>query len=197
MDLFLACLGALVAIPATVVAAITVQLFSRGPVFFIQEREGLGGKTIKVWKVRTMVPDAERQLHAYLENDPEAQAEWQRSFKLRKDPRLVPVVEKWIRRFSLDELPQLLNVMSGDMSLVSPRPFPPYHLKRFSPEALELRHRVRPGMTGLWQVLSRSDGNTADQEALDTHYVRNWSLWMDLYILGKTTTAVLGGRGAY
>ena len=97
----------------------------------------------------------------------------------------------------MDELPQLLTVIAGDMSLVGPRPFPDYHLEQFTPAFLELRHRVHPGITGLWQITLRSEGSTDDQEALDTYYIRNWSVWFDLYVLGRTIIAVLSGRGAY
>jgi lipopolysaccharide/colanic/teichoic acid biosynthesis glycosyltransferase len=196
-DLALGSLALLLATPLVALAAAAVQIFSRGPLFFSQEREGLHGRRIRVWKLRTMVPDAEERLNKHLTADADARKEWEQSFKLRHDPRLVPVVGSILRRLSIDELPQLVNVLHGEMSLVGPRPFPSYHLKRFSPEFRKLRRQVRPGMTGLWQVLSRSDGSIDDQEALDTHYIRNWSLWMDLYILGKTVAAVLGGRGAY
>ncbi|NOZ79073.1 MAG: exopolysaccharide biosynthesis polyprenyl glycosylphosphotransferase [Acidobacteria bacterium] len=196
-DLALGSLALLPATPLVALAAAAVQIFSRGPVFFSQEREGLYGRRIRVWKLRTMVPDAEERLDKHLMANADARKEWEQGFKLRHDPRLVPIVGGVLRRFSIDELPQLVNVLRGDMSLVGPRPFPPYHLKRFSPGFRRLRNQVRPGMTGLWQVLGRSTGGLGDQEALDTHYIRNWSLWMDLYILGKTVSAVLGGRGAY
>ncbi len=196
-DLLLGGLGLMLAIPVMAVAAVAIQIFSRGPVLYAQEREGLHGRPIRVWKLRTMLPDAETRLQEHLEANPRARKEWEHSFKLSNDPRLVPVAGRFLRRSSIDELPQLVNVLRGDMSLVGPRPFPSYHLKRFSPDFRRLRRRVRPGMTGLWQVLSRGRGELADQEALDTHYIRNWSLWMDLYVLGKTVAAVLGGRGAY
>ncbi len=197
MDLVLGSVVFLVSAPFMTMAALAIQIWSRGPVFFRQEREGLRHRVIRIWKLRTMVPDAEQRLDAHLAADADARKEWEQHFKLRHDPRLVPVVGRIVRRFSIDELPQLINVLKGDMSLVGPRPFPSYHLKRFSPAFRKLRSQVRPGMTGLWQVLGRSEGGLTDQEALDTHYIRNWSLWMDLYILAKTVAAVLGGRGAY
>jgi lipopolysaccharide/colanic/teichoic acid biosynthesis glycosyltransferase len=102
-----------------------------------------------------------------------------------------------LRRFSFDELPQLWSVVVGEMSLVGPRPFPDYHLRKFGPEFRALRRKVRPGITGLWQVMVRSSGGLNEQETYDSYYIRNWSVWMDLYILGRTSLAVLAGRGAY
>ncbi len=185
------------ALPIILLAALAVMVLSPGSPFYSQAREGLGGRGIRVWKIRTMVPDAERRLRELLARDPAAQAEWEKYMKLRHDPRLVPVVGCWMRRLSLDELPQLWNVLRGEMSLVGPRPFPEYHLARFSPAFRELRRRVLPGITGLWQVAARSDGDLEVQEALDTYYIRNWSIWLDFYILARTIWVVLFGKGAY
>ena len=167
------------------------------PVFFYQSRMGRAGRPIKVAKIRTMRRDAEQRLEDCLNANPSLRDEWLRSHKLRDDPRLIPGVGRLFRRFSVDELPQLWSVMAGDMSLVGPRPFPDYHLAKFTPAFLELRQRVRPGITGLWQVTVRSNGGLEDQEAYDSYYIRNWSIWFDFYILARTVMAVATGRGAY
>jgi Undecaprenyl-phosphate galactose phosphotransferase WbaP len=196
-DLVLAAAALIVAAPVILGAAALVRLLDGGPVFFVQNRAGLNGRRIVVPKIRTMKRDAEQQLEEYLATAPELRREWNDHFKLRTDPRLIPLVGRFFRRFSIDELPQLWTVLRGDMSLVGPRPFPDYHLEHFRPEFRELRLRVRPGITGLWQVTLRSVGSIADQESYDSYYIRNWSVWLDLYVLGRTIAAVASGRGAY
>jgi Undecaprenyl-phosphate galactose phosphotransferase WbaP len=187
----------LVSLPVMAMAAVWIKLVSRGPVFHCQLREGIGGERIAVWKLRTMHVNGERLLEPWFEEHPEDRAEWARYFKLRRDPRVLPWIGKLLRRTSLDELPQLWSVLKGEMSLVGPRPFPDYHLEQFPAEFRGLRTRVLPGLTGMWQVLARSDGDVEVQEALDTYYIRNWSPWLDLYILARTFAAVLLARGAY
>jgi Undecaprenyl-phosphate galactose phosphotransferase WbaP len=184
-------------LPVMAVAAVWIKATSRGPAFYRQMREGLDGRRIAVWKLRTMYQDAEAVLDAWLAGHPEDREEWSRFFKLRRDPRVLPGIGRLLRRTSLDELPQLWSVLKGEMSLVGPRPFPDYHLGKFSPEFRRLRTRVLPGLTGLWQVSARSDGGVEVQESLDTYYIRNWSPWLDLYLLARTVAAVLLARGAY
>jgi Undecaprenyl-phosphate galactose phosphotransferase WbaP len=196
-DLMLGSLSLIVAAPVIGLAALVVKVVSRGPAFFVQTRAGVGGRRIPVPKIRTMYLDAEDRLSSHLDENPALGEEWHRHFKLRTDPRLLPGLGAWMRRFSLDELPQLVSVVMGDMSLVGPRPFPDYHLERFPEDFRELRQRVRPGITGLWQVAVRSAGSAEEQQAMDTYYIRNWSLWLDAYILARTAAAVLSGRGAY
>lgn len=197
MDLVLTIPALVLAGPLVLISAVAVKLYSPGPAFFSQERGGVRGKPIRVWKIRTMVPNAEKVLYAHLEADPAAKQEWEQFMKLRRDPRIVPRVGHLLRRFSIDELPQLWNVLRGDLSLVGPRPFPDYHLKRFSPRFQALRSRVKPGITGIWQVTARSDARLELQEELDTYYIRNWSIWLDVYVLARTVSAVLFGKGAY
>lgn len=197
VDVLLGGVGCIMALPVVLLGAVAIKLSSRGPAFFSQRRQGLGGRDITIWKLRTMAPNAQRLLEEHLATDPAARAEWERSFKLSRDPRVSGFVGRFLRRFSLDELPQLWSVLTGDMSLVGPRPFPDYHLARFAPAFLELRVQVRPGLTGLWQVMVRSEGGLEEQQRFDSYYIRNWSIWMDFYLLARTLAAAVGGRGAY
>ncbi len=197
LDIVLGGLLLVVFTPPGLLAALVIGLTSRGSPFYRQEREGLFGRPFRLLKLRTMYADAEGRLEGHLAAHPEASRQWETHRKLRDDPRVLPGLGKVLRRFSLDELPQLWHVLSGEMSLVGPRPFPEYHLESFSPAFRDLRRRVRPGLTGLWQVMVRSEGGIAEQEAYDAYYIRNWSLWMDLYVLSKTLAAVLRGRGAF
>jgi Undecaprenyl-phosphate galactose phosphotransferase WbaP len=187
----------LVSVPLVAAFGLWIRKASPGPAFYVQERQGYGGKTIRVWKLRTMYLNADAQLADWMDRNPQQRLEWERCFKLRDDPRILPGIGKVLRRFSLDELPQFWNVLVGDMSLVGPRPFPFYHLERFDAEFCDLRNQVRPGITGLWQVNERSEGDLKTQESLDTYYVRNWSIWMDIHILASTLRAVIKGTGAY
>lgn len=196
IDLLAGSILSLIALPVILLFGLLVKLISPGPMFFIQQREGLGGATLRIWKLRTMYPKAEERLAAYLKANPEMQREWQRSVKLVNDPRIIPVVGRFMRRLSIDELPQLFSVVSGAMSLVGPRPFPEYHLSRFDRNFRNLRRAVRPGLTGMWQVMVRSSGNLEQQEMYDTYYIRNWSLWLDIYLLGRTVFTLITGRGA-
>lgn len=183
--------------PVLLFFALFIMSISPGNPFYSQVREGRGGKRFKVWKLRTMYPGAERLLADYLKDNPEARKEWHTYFKLRDDPRVLKGIGTLLRRTSLDELPQLWNVLRGEMSLIGPRPFPHYHLEQFSKEFRELRRGVIPGMTGLWQVVARSDGNLAVQERLDTCYIRHWSIWLDISILVRTVLIVFSAKGAY
>jgi Undecaprenyl-phosphate galactose phosphotransferase WbaP len=183
--------------PIIVILSLWIMAVSKGSPFYTQVRAGKDGRPIKVWKLRTMYPDAEQQLERYLSSNPSAREEWQRYFKLTNDPRILPCVGHFLRRSSLDELPQLFNVLRGEMSLVGPRPLPKQQLDQsFDAGFQSMRSSVVPGITGLWQVSARSDGDQQVQQALDTYYIRNWSIWIDFYILFRTFGAVVAGRGA-
>jgi lipopolysaccharide/colanic/teichoic acid biosynthesis glycosyltransferase len=195
-DLLFGALGLTLAVPVIGVLALAVRAKTRGPAFFTQERVGLGGRTFSMIKIRTMTVDSEVNLEAHLDDDPDLRTQWATRFKLDPDPRLIPGLGRLLRSYSLDELPQLWNVLRGDMSLVGPRPFPPYHVSRFSPRFRQLRQQVRPGITGLWQITVRS-GDLASQERYDGQYIRNWSIWLDISILARTIKPVVTGRDAF
>ncbi len=197
LDLAVCAACAPVALPLVALAALWIKRVNPGPAFYQQEREGEDGWTIRVHKLRTMYLDSDATLREHFARNPAAREEWNQHFKLKDDPRILPVVGTVLRRTSIDELPQLWNVLRGEMSLVGPRPFPFYHLDQFDAEFRRLRGKVRPGLTGLWQVEARSDGNLAVQQKLDTYYIRNWSPWLDVYILARTVKAVLARSGAY
>ncbi|MFC4160208.1 sugar transferase [Chitinimonas lacunae] len=158
-------------------------------------RVGRDGRPFRCFKFRTMVPDADRRLAELLASDPQARAEWEREFKLKNDPRVTRLGD-FLRRSSIDELPQLFNVLRGEMSLVGPRPVIEAELVRYGDKLADYL-AVRPGMTGLWQVSGRNDTSYEHRVALDSDYVRNWSFSRDLVILFRTVGVVLGRKGAY
>jgi lipopolysaccharide/colanic/teichoic acid biosynthesis glycosyltransferase len=173
--------------------AVAVKVTSKGPVFFRQERVGINGEMFRMIKFRSMVVDAEARLASLKEEQYDAGNEV--LFKIKNDPRITKV-GKFIRRFSIDELPQLFNVVIGDMSLVGPRPPLMAEVELYGDEARR-RLLVKPGMTGLWQVSGRSDLTWDDTVRLDVYYVENWSITGDLVILWKTAKAVVSSSGAY
>ncbi len=195
-DLAAVLLSAPLWVPLCLLVALFIWLEDRAPVLFVQSRVGLDGRLFETLKFRTMVPNAEAVLRDTLARDPILRAEWDANHKLRRDPRITRV-GVWLRRMSIDELPQLINVLLGSMSLVGPRPLPPYHQAHLSTQVQRLRERVRPGLTGLWQVSGRSASGDAGMERWDPYYVRNWSPWLDLVILIRTLRAVVLGSGAY
>lgn len=182
-------------LPLILLIAILIKLDSPGSVFFKHYRIGQEGRRIMIWKFRTMFQDAEQRLGEYLEANPDLREEWEKNQKLKDDPRITKI-GRWLRKLSLDELPQLLNVIRGDMSLIGPRPIVTQEIKKYG-AVYPLYCRVRPGITGLWQVSGRNDTTYDERLALDAYYVRNWSLWLDLVILAKTVRVVLTGKGAY
>lgn len=175
--------------PVFLALALIIVGTSPGPVFFRHTRLGRGGKPFRAWKFRTMVPNAQRVLENLLASDPALRKNWEESHKLEHDPRIISV-GGFLRRTSLDELPQLFNVLAGDMSLIGPRPIVEAERAKYG-EAYEIVSRVRPGMTGLWQVSGRSRLPYEARVELDAYYIKNWSFWLDLYIMFKTPWAIL------
>lgn len=196
-DIVLSILAVPFVLPALAGICIVMRATVGGDLFYSHTREGKGGRLIKVYKLRTMHENADALLQQHLANSPEAAIEWKCHCKLKKDPRVLPGIGNFIRRTSIDELPQLWNVLKGEMSLVGPRPFPDYHNSLFDNDFRALRLHVTPGLTGLWQVGARSDGDLKVQESLDSYYIRNWSLWLDFYILLRTVRAVMFPSGSY
>ena len=180
--------------PFFIVVPILVKLTSPGPVFYRQRRLGVNGREMRIWKFRSMYVDADERLARILAEDPEAAKEWKESFKLRDDPRVTPL-GRWLRKTSIDEFPQLFNVLAGDMALVGPRPIVKDEVAYYG-TAYKVFSSVKPGVTGRWQVSGRSDTDYARRVALDVEYVINWSPWLDLWILVRTFFTVLSSRGA-
>jgi lipopolysaccharide/colanic/teichoic acid biosynthesis glycosyltransferase len=183
-------------VPLMALIYILIWLEDRNNPIFLQPRVGKGGGIFRTVKFRTMVPHAEKVLQRALKKDPALRAEWEEHFKLKKDPRITKV-GRLLRKASLDEIPQLINVLRGTMSLVGPRPLPSYHFKDLPEQVRFLRHKVQPGITGLWQVSGRSEAGTAGMEKWDPYYVRNWSVWLDIVIIARTFKAVFAAQGAY
>ncbi|KPL71344.1 hypothetical protein ADM99_11360 [Leptolinea tardivitalis] len=195
MDLCFILISLPVTLPLFGLIALLIKLDSEGPVFYQQDRIGYEGRHFKMWKFRSMHRDADVMLKDYLEKNPDLRAEWEATYKLKNDPRITRV-GKFLRKFSLDEFPQLINVFQGEMGLVGPRPIVNgeilYYNRRF-----ELYKHVVPGMTGMWQVSGRSDTSYESRVSLDEYYVRNWSIWLDMHILIRTAFVVIRGKGSY
>lgn len=195
LDLLLVAIGGIVLLPALAVLGLLVRLTSRGPMVYGQQRIGLAGRPFTAWKFRTMRSDADAVLATVLAGDPALRAEWERDHKLRNDPR-VTLVGRFLRKTSLDELPQLWNVLVGEMSMVGPRPITEAEIPKYG-DRWEYYLRVRPGITGMWQVSGRNLTTYDERVAFDAFYVSNWSPWLDLVILARTVQTVLRGEGAY
>lgn len=183
-------------IPFALIIAIEIKLESPGPVFFVQQRRGIKGRRIPVIKFRSMYTDNDVRLKQFLQDNPEVRKEWEVYKKIRGyDPR-VTRVGRFLRKYSLDEIPQLLNVLKGEMSLVGPRPYIPDELEN-NASVGSILFLVKPGITGLWQTSGRSSLSFEDRLNLDESYIRNWSLWMDIFILFKTIRVAVSGKGAF
>jgi Undecaprenyl-phosphate galactose phosphotransferase WbaP len=195
LDLLVTLILAVLAAPIMFVIGLALALERQGSVMFGHRRIGKDGQSFVAWKFRTMVRDADEVLARALAGDQQLQAEWAASQKLLNDPRLTPI-GRLLRRLSMDELPQIWNILRGEMSLVGPRPIVAHEIEKYG-EAFQLYTQVLPGLTGLWQVSGRSMVSYPVRVRLDSYYVRNWSIWLDLVIIIRTFVVVLSGTGAY
>ena len=196
IDLFLCILSLPFIIPFFAIMALAIMITSKGKPFYTHARIGRNGRTINVIKFRSMYIDAKERLEVILRDDADARVEWESSYKLKNDPR-VTKIGNFLRKSSLDELPQIINVIVGDMSLVGPRPVIKEEIDKYYKEFATYYTCVRPGITGLWQVSGRSDTDYDYRISRDTWYVLNWSVWLDLTILFLTPTVVIKRKGAY
>jgi len=194
LDLVGTVIGGVLISPLVFAIAVLIKLDSPGPAFYGHRRLGAAGEHFLCWKFRTMHVDAERLLDKHLQDNPFLRAEWEQNQKLRDDPR-VTRVGHLLRQTSLDELPQLWNVLRGEMSLTGPRPIVDAEVPKYG-EVYKLYKRIKPGMSGFWQVSGRSDTSYVERVEMDSYYVRNWSVWLDLIILARTVKSVALGRGA-
>ena len=200
VDFLLTSVACLLGAPFLLFLCVSVRMSSRGPIFYGQKRVGRGGREFTAWKFRSMMVNADAVLEEYLDSNPAARAEWEHHRKLENDPR-VTRIGRFLRKTSLDELPQLWNVLRGEMSLVGPRPivnsgtYDLDYIERF-PNEFEVYKSVRPGLTGLWQVRCRNSGVYEMRIFWDMYYIRNWSIWLDLYLIMRTIKTVLFREGA-
>lgn len=195
LDTLLSIIAFVFLLPFFIILPFLIKMTSLGPVFFRQKRLGRNGVPFYVWKFRSMYRDADERLKILLASDPRASEEWSRHFKLNKDPRVTPF-GRFLRRTSLDEIPQLFNVICGDMALIGPRPIVEEEVPYYE-SSYKIFSSVKPGITGLWQISGRSDTDYSQRVALDTYYVLNWSPWLDIWIVVRTVWKVLSMRGAY
>ncbi|MDB5527022.1 MAG: Undecaprenyl-phosphate galactosephosphotransferase [Devosia sp.] len=190
IDLALVAVGGPFFLPLIMILVFLIRL-DGGPAFYLQPRIGRDGRIFRLWKLRSMVPNAEAALAKYLDSNPEARAEWDSTQKLRHDPRLT-LLGGFLRRYSLDELPQLWNVLIGDMSLVGPRPMMPSQRLLYPGTAY---YDLRPGLTGLWQISERNNCTFAERAAYDNRYAQSVSAGVDFAVLVKTVSVVFRGTG--
>jgi len=191
-DIIFSSIALILLFPVFLIIAILIKIKSpEGPVFFAHNRLGKDGKIFKVYKFRTMVPDAEQKLKDLFKKHPELEEEYKKDFKLKDDPRIIPVIGNFLRETSLDELPQFFNSLIGNMSVVGPRPIVEDEVKKYGKYANKL-FSVKPGVTGLWQVSGRNDIEYDERVALDMEYIDKRSLWLDIKIVFQTVK-----KGAY
>ena len=194
-DIGIAIFALLMLFPLVGLVALIVKLWDGGPAFYRHPRIGQNGRTFSCWKFRTMVVDSDDVLRRHLVANPDAAQEWERTRKLRKDPRITSI-GLVLRKSSVDELPQLLNIIRGEMSIVGPRPIVSAEVRKYGPHIADYL-RARPGLTGEWQVSGRNDTDYETRVALDRTYVQNWSLRRDFLIIAKTVRVVVATRGSY
>lgn len=195
IDITIAVSAVLVLLPLLLLIFVAMKLTSPGPVLFAHRRIGRGGQTFPCYKFRSMVVNSAEVLEQHLAESPDARAEWQRDQKLRNDPRVTPI-GRLLRRTSLDEVPQIFNVLRGEMSMVGPRPIVEGEMVRYRQYIVDYMS-VKPGITGLWQISGRNNTTYRRRVALDTAYARSRTVALDLAILARTVPAVLTGSGCY
>ena len=195
MDISMVIIGSILFSPIFLFIALLIKLSSPGKVLYSQERIGQNGKRFRAYKFRSMVNNADEKLNELLSNDRNAREELEQNQKLKNDPRITGI-GKILRKTSLDEIPQFINVLKGEMSLIGPRPIVENEIKKYSGD-FERIFSIKPGLTGLWQVSGRSDTNYTDRISFDTYYLQSWSVWLDIWIICKTFGVILRGRGAY
>ncbi|MGB0123127.1 MAG: sugar transferase [Silvibacterium sp.] len=195
LDLLIVFLAFPVALPLGIILAALIRLTSRGSVLYRHRRIGQFQQPLYVWKFRTMYEDSDHLLEQHLSSNAEARHEWTRAQKLREDPRVTPI-GRLLRKTSMDEIPQLLNVLAGDMSIVGPRPIVDEERAKYGKYFSTYTYAL-PGITGLWQVSGRCEVDYPERVLLDVQYIEQWSLWMELKILFKTVRVILHSKGAY
>lgn len=195
LDILLCSVAMPLILPLGLLLALSVRLDSKGSAIYKHERIGKNGKPFAIYKFRTMTQDADKKLDEYLAKDQELAEEWEENHKLRHDPRLTRIGQ-FLRKTSLDELPQIINILKGEMTLVGPRPIVEAEKEKYG-RYFEEYCEVRPGLTGLWQTSGRNNTTYSQRVAFDHYYLNHWSIWLDLWIMAKTIPVALGGWGAY
>ena len=195
LDIVMVIIGGILLLPFLLLIALIIKLSSPGPVLYKHKRIGKDGKEFAFYKFRSMTADAEKQLKELMEKDAALKEEWEKTQKLQNDPRIT-TFGKILRRTSIDEFPQFINILKGEMSLVGPRPIVYDEIQKYGKDFNRIFSN-KPGLTGLWQVSGRSDAEYHDRISYDTYYLQNWSIWLDLWIIFKTFGVVLFGKGAY
>ena len=195
IDIFLLLISSPITLPLVAIVALVVKITSPGPVFYGHKRIGQNGKEFKCWKFRSMVIDADKQLEKILAENPEMRAEWEKDRKFTNDPR-VTKIGKILRKTSIDEIPQFFNILIGEMSFVGPRPVTRPELEKYGSKS-DFILLAQPGLSGMWQISGRSDTGYEERITLDSYYIQNWSVWLDIWIIIKTVVVVIKGKGAY